>query len=164
MTSKEIILNQLSATYNQKNWFVPVTDALEGLTAQQAAWSDGSGNHSIWQIVNHLIFWNERWVMRFKGQVPPEMEIENSETFDAGEKTEDQWKETVKKINEVLSDWESLVKKADDSVLAGEAFKGYGASWYEVLAQTTTHNAYHIGQILYVRKQQGVWNPDRGVK
>jgi len=26
------------------------------------------------------------------------------------------------------------------------------------------HNAYHIGQMIYVRKEQGSWNPDKGVK
>jgi len=27
-----------------------------------------------------------------------------------------------------------------------------------------TRNAYHIGQIVYVRKLQGSWNPEKGVK
>jgi hypothetical protein len=27
-----------------------------------------------------------------------------------------------------------------------------------------THNAYHVGQIVYVRKLQGSWNPEKGVK
>jgi hypothetical protein len=27
-----------------------------------------------------------------------------------------------------------------------------------------THNAYHIGQIVYVRKEQGTWDPEKGVK
>ncbi|MGO0129065.1 DinB family protein, partial [Bacillus cereus] len=28
------------------------------------------------------------------------------------------------------------------------------AKWWEVLANVTTHNAYHIGQIIYIRKLQ----------
>jgi len=28
----------------------------------------------------------------------------------------------------------------------------------------STHNAYHIGQIIYVRKEQGSWDPKNGVK
>jgi hypothetical protein len=32
------------------------------------------------------------------------------------------------------------------------------------IANICTHNAYHIGQIVYVRKLQGSWNPDKGVK
>ncbi|PEO24713.1 DltD domain-containing protein, partial [Bacillus wiedmannii] len=28
------------------------------------------------------------------------------------------------------------------------------AKWWEILANVTTHNAYHIGQIIYIRKLQ----------
>ena len=32
------------------------------------------------------------------------------------------------------------------------------------ISHISTHNAYHTGQILYVRKLQGSWNPENGVK
>jgi uncharacterized damage-inducible protein DinB len=32
------------------------------------------------------------------------------------------------------------------------------------ISHISTHNAYHTGQILYVRKLQGSWNPANGVK
>ena len=32
------------------------------------------------------------------------------------------------------------------------------------VAHIGAHNAYHLGQIIYVRKLQGSWNPDKGVK
>lgn len=51
--------------------------------------------------------------------------------------------------------WESAIQSADEQKLQ---------SWYPIIARITTHNAYHIGQIIYVRKLQGVWNPDNGVK
>jgi hypothetical protein len=36
--------------------------------------------------------------------------------------------------------------------------------WYSEIAHIGTHNAYHIGRIVYVRKEQGSWNPENGVK
>ena len=33
----------------------------------------------------------------------------------------------------------------------------------QVFTHITTHNAYHIGQIIYVRKEQGSWDPNNGV-
>ena len=33
-----------------------------------------------------------------------------------------------------------------------------------LISHISTHNAYHTGQILYVRKLQGSWNPENGVK
>jgi len=32
------------------------------------------------------------------------------------------------------------------------------------IAHIGTHNAYHTGQILYVRKMKGWWDPEKGVK
>jgi hypothetical protein len=33
-----------------------------------------------------------------------------------------------------------------------------------LIAHVGAHNAYHNGQILYVRKLQGAWDPSKGVK
>jgi len=51
--------------------------------------------------------------------------------------------------------WEKAVEAADDSKLQAS---------YSMIAHVGTHNAYHIGQIIYVRKEQGSWNPANGVK
>jgi hypothetical protein len=36
--------------------------------------------------------------------------------------------------------------------------------WAPTIARIGTHNAYHIGEIVFVRKEQGSWNPEKGVK
>ena len=60
-----------------------------------------------------------------------------------------------KKLDQVLADWEKAVETADDQKLAANASQ---------IEHVATHNAYHIGQILYVRKLEGVWDPAKGVK
>lgn len=164
MTQKEIILEQLAACHNQKNWFMPLSDALAGLTAEQASWNDGNENHSVWQIVNHLIFWNERWLIRFKGGTPEKMNGENSSTFSEDKADENGWKKSGEKLDDIFSGWETELKKKDESFLQSEAFPGFEDSWYAALTQTTIHNAYHIGQIVTLRKQQGAWDSNKGVK
>lgn len=163
MTTKEFILEQLSATRNTKAWFVSLGDAVKGLTAEQAKWFDVNVSHSVWQIVNHLTFWNERWLIRTRGAVPPEMEGENSGTFSGDLGGEAEWQNAVKKLDDVLAEFETRLKDMDDEALKKEAFEGYGGSWYDMFAQMTIHTAYHIGQIVYVRKQQGSWNSEQGV-
>jgi len=53
---KSVLLEQLRGTHNHEEWFVPLNIAIEGLTAEQATWKDDTENHSIVQLVNHLIF------------------------------------------------------------------------------------------------------------
>jgi hypothetical protein len=50
---------------------------------------------------------------------------------------------------------EGVVEAADDKQLA---------AWASEIAHIGTHNAYHIGQIVFVRKEQGSWDPEKGVK
>jgi len=35
-------------------------------------------------------------------------------------------------------------------------------SWYNALSHISTHNAYHVGQMIFVRKLQGAWDPEKG--
>src|SRR5688572_14822455 len=67
-SSKEVLLKELKTTHTDKEWFVPVNVALEGVTAEQAMWRDSSGNHSIGQLAYHLLFWNKRQLAKFNGQ------------------------------------------------------------------------------------------------
>jgi uncharacterized damage-inducible protein DinB len=152
-TLKSILLEQLKTTHNVKDWFVPVDSAIDGLTPAQANWTDGKGNHSIAQLTSHLIFWDERTLQEFNGEKPLAYNGNNDETFvPVDDKT---WPATVRKIDEVMNRWEKAVETADDVKLA---------KWYSTIAHVGTHNAYHIGQILYVRKLQGVWDSNKGVK
>jgi uncharacterized damage-inducible protein DinB len=163
MNAKQIVLEQMASCRNQKNWFVTVNDALAGLSPEQASWRNESENHSIWQIVNHLIFWNERWLIRFKGIIPPKMEGGNNETFENKKGSSEQWKLAVKKLDDLLGEWETELMMAEDSKLSAEPFPGSGGQWMDVLTQIPVHNAYHIGQIVNIRKQQGSWDSKQGV-
>jgi len=150
---RAVLLNQLKTTHNKKDWFVPVNDAVAGLTAEQAMWNDGSGNHSVGQLAYHLLFWNQRQLETFKGQKPADFNGKNDETFNTFDK--EKWEETLTKLDKVLSELELLVQNADDKQLN---------RWSETIANISAHNAYHTGQIIYVRKLQGSWNPEKGVK
>jgi len=152
-TLKTILLEQLRTTHNQKDWFVPANIAVAGLTPEQASWTDGKGNHSVGQLANHLIFWNQQALAKFKGEPPAKFSGNNDETFNSfdGKK----WNATVQQLDEVLTAWEKAVEAADDNKIKASA---------STIAHIGAHNAYHIGQMIYVRKQAGNWDPEKGVK
>ncbi len=152
-TLKSVLLEQFKTTHTKKDWFVPVNVALEGLTAEQALWNDGSGNHSIAQLTSHLIFWNDRLLSKFKGLKEEEFSGNNEETFLAHDKKS--WEEVMKNIDAVFTDWEKVIEAADENKLK---------DWYPTIANMSTHNTYHTGQIVYIRKLQGSWEAEKGVK
>jgi uncharacterized damage-inducible protein DinB len=153
MTLKAVLLEQLRSTHNKAEWFVPANTAVAGLTPAQASWTDKSGNHSVGQLANHLLFWDRESLMKFKGEKPPKFSGNNDETFnDFDEKS---WTTTVTQLDAVMTEWEKAVEAADDAKIA---------LWASRVAHVGAHNAYHIGQMVYVLKLQGVWDPAKGVK
>jgi uncharacterized damage-inducible protein DinB len=152
-TLKAIVLEQLKTTHDVQDWFVPASKAIAGLTVAQANWKPGKDDHSIAQLVTHLIFWDRQQLAKFKGEKPPAFSGDNSETFKSLD--EAAWRAAMKELDAVMGEWERAVEAADDAKLR---------SWYSTIAHIGAHNAYHTGQILYVRKQQGAWDPSKGVK
>lgn len=152
-TLRGILLEQLRTTHTQEDWFAPASVAVEGLTAEQAKWSPGHGGHSVGQLAYHLWFWDARSLQQFKGEKPGAYNGNNDETFT--DFNDAQWNDLVKKLNQVMSNWETAVETADDAKLAASA---------SLIEHVAEHNAYHIGQILYVRKLEGAWDPSKGVK
>ena len=108
-TLKGILLEQLKTTHNVKDWFVPADIAVEGLTAEQANWTDGKGNHSVGQEVNHLVYWDNYELMKFKGETPPKFNGNNDETFNKFDAK--QWTSLVKQMDDVMTAWEQAVKQ-----------------------------------------------------
>jgi uncharacterized damage-inducible protein DinB len=153
MTLKAVLLEQLRSTHNKAEWFVPANTAVAGLTPAQASWTDKSGNHSVGQLANHLVYWDRESLAKFKGETPAKFDGNNDETFNSFDSKT--WEQTVKQLDQVMTEWEKAVEAADDVKVA---------LWASTIAHVGTHNAYHIGQMVYVRKLQGAWDPDKGVK
>ena len=151
-TLREVLLAELRSTHTKPEWFVPANVAVKGLTAEQASWTDGKGNHSVGQLAYHLVFWNRQNLARLKGENPEKFAGNNDETFDKFDSKT--WNETVEQLDKVMKELENWVETADEAKLKESA---------QVFTHISTHNAYHIGQIIFVRKEQGSWDPKNGV-
>lgn len=159
-TLRSQLLAELHSTHDKAEWFTPIKDAVAGLSAEQAKWipqnaqgkQDPNANHSAGMLVNHLVFWNETALARLRGEKPrgPSTNEETFNDFDAAH-----WDEIVQRLDRVMKNLEAEVEKMPEEKLAKSA---------SAISHISTHNAYHTGQILYVRKLQGSWNPENGVK
>jgi phage-related protein len=105
------------------------------------------------QLTNHLLFWNRQVLAKFKGETPEKFSGNNDETFNNFDTKK--WNDTVKQLDQVMTELEKFVETTDEKKL--ETFASE-------IAHIGTHNAYHTGQIVFVRKLQGSWNPEKGVK
>ncbi|MRN53153.1 DinB family protein [Paenibacillus monticola] len=150
----EVLANQLLANANDPSWYVPFTEAVQGLTQEEAGWKVSEDTNSIAELVQHLLYWNETWQIRYKEcdvhAVPPvgsndsTFTVVQDKPFDA----------LQKQLLTVLLYWQEILTQEQ---LATDVPGIPGSKWWEVVGNVTTHNAYHIGQIVLIRKVQKSW-------
>ncbi len=109
---KSVLLQQLKYTHTEQDWFVPINIAIQDVSVEQSNWRDSTDNHSIGQLVSHLIFWNERVLTAFVGNTPPEFKEDNKVTFNKYNEME--WPLAIKKLDSIQTAWEHLVEHASE--------------------------------------------------
>lgn len=149
-------LDSWSSAWEGGGWGPAWKGAFEGLSAAQAAWKPShidseelSGArrdraHSIWQILNHIVFWREAVLAIFDGHRPSEADIarRNWEEPALGDVTEQAWadaKARYRASHELIAD---AIAKSEDNA--------------KKLADMVPHDAYHIGQVYTMRALLGV--------
>jgi len=144
---KLVLIDQLKYSHAEENWFAPTKIAISGLTAEQSNWKDSTDNHSIAELVSHLTFWNEAFLKDINGEEYSDYDMENKLTFKIY--SEKEWKRAVTKMDSIQTAFEKIIDKANEEQLSELAA--------DILTMTS-HNAYHTGQIIYIRKRKGWWN------
>ncbi|OWA37655.1 hypothetical protein B9G55_06280 [Saccharibacillus sp. O16] len=155
MDNRDILVEQLRTCRNQNGWFTSMAAAVKGLTQKQADWKSNEEMNSVHEIVRHLNFYNGRYLNRFlKLEVVPNKVDSNDDTFEPQSGEDGSWAEAMRNYDEIMARWVDEVTQADEEWLD---------KWTADLTHLTIHNAYHIGQIVLIRKQQGSWDKKYGV-
>ena len=164
MTTKETLLEQFTACFDENGWFVALRNAVKNLTAEQAIWKAENLDNSIWEIVHHLNFYNEAYLKRFKGINYVYPTENNDETFASAETvSEEAWQAEIEKFDSIMTEWRSLLEAAEESKFDEAVSATNSSAWGSLLAHVNAHNAHHGGQIVVLRKLQGNWDAKQGV-
>lgn len=158
MEVKTLLLQQWASCLDEEDWFPPLEKVLENITLEQATWKPAEGAmNSIWELVCHLLFYKKRLLMRFLGETANEPQAENNEsTFRIPTETVQNWKETKQEYFDVHRELEKILAKSEDEDLYRQ-IPGERSLVLE-LKSLAMHDAYHIGQIVFISKMQGAWS------
>jgi uncharacterized damage-inducible protein DinB len=156
MNRNELLLNGWDSCYEKEDWYSPLADALNGLTFEQANWRpEGEHVNTIGETVNHLIFYKERLLKRLTGEeseYPPG--LTNDDTFLGANETEEEWQRMLVRLKNVHQGIRDRIAAWDDAQFDNKIPTTPAGKWVHSLI---LHDAYHTGQILYIRKLQGSW-------
>lgn len=156
MDVRTLLLQQWASCLDKEEWFPTLEKVLENITLEQAIWKPVEGAHSIWELVCHLLFYEKRILLRFLGKTANEPKAENNDaTYRLPSETFQNWKKTKQEYFSIHRELEKILAKTelqdlyrpipDDNPLMLE------------LKSLAMHNAYHIGQIVFLSKIQGAW-------
>lgn len=153
----ELFIEQLDVHRHRNEWFVSIDAALDGMTSKEAAWR-WQGSNTIWQIVNHLIFWNDDVIHRLNGTVNPRTIQNNDASFGEPGNAQDEtgWAQTVSEFHDVMQRLDDVITRMDDSEL-DLPYAAQSDTKRRLLSNIMMHDTYHIGQIVLMRKLQSSW-------
>ena len=124
-------------------WAASWSKAVADLTPAQAAWTPAPGRHSIWQIVEHMMFWREDNLRRLAGGTKPTPEQLASGNFPQIRDTSDAaWRDTLRRFEDSQKRLAAAIADPKNSL--------------DRVAYLLPHDSYHIGQITYLRALQGL--------
>ncbi len=158
LTLKELVVDHMHTTLEEEDWqWQPsLREALEGLTAAQAAWKPAPARHSIWQIVRHLILWKRGVLNAWDGNPSDEAQLEAKDWREVAGSEAD-WERDRQILLDISTEFLTRAQALDDAGLSRRIV------WYKSgqaqplamrLVRTTTHDIYHSGQIRYLRALQ----------
>jgi uncharacterized damage-inducible protein DinB len=146
-----------SSAWEGAGWGPAWKGAFEGLSAAQAAWKPGALDgeelptvrrdrvHSIWQILNHVVFWREAMVRMLEPNGRPsedEIARRNWEEPAPGGFSEAAWADAKARYVASHELMANAIAKSDENA--------------KKLAEMLPHDAYHIGQVYTMRALLGV--------
>jgi uncharacterized damage-inducible protein DinB len=156
-SDQEALRTMLGAALTGKSAHVDVCGSLEGLDWRMAGRKTEEGPHTVFQILNHMIYWQDfsiQWLYGEKPRTPKHA----SDSWPGTEKPESQeeWDTALARFKAGLDELQNQTRTSDLSARVGEK------TVMEVIQLTASHNSYHIGQIVFLRRISDTWPPPGG--
>lgn len=136
------LLEWWDGAWKEGLWHAPWSQAIEGLTPQQAAWTPAPGRKSIWELLAHMCFWREHALRTIAGDRPSKDEVARRNFQPPTEITPEAWQAARDRFAELQQQIRAVI--ADP---AGDISR---------IQYIVPHDSYHVGQIMYLRAMQGL--------
>lgn len=150
MNESEKIAALFEAFYDGECWIgLNFKQAIKGVGVPLATKKKGETFNSIWQLVNHIIYWRKTVMIRMQGVLgnPPMPDFYQPETAD-----QQAWKETLLHFEEVQKQLVKAIRSFPTADL-DKASPMKGQTYYQLIIGCLQHDGYHMGQIILLKKE-----------
>jgi uncharacterized damage-inducible protein DinB len=136
---------------------VATRHVFDGLDWRTAGARVKGSPHTLYELLNHMVFWQQGVLLWLSGRTPP-MPEHAADTWPApsAPTTRAEWLAAVRRFQTGLARLERAGKRATATR------KGNSKSSLGMLAAVAAHNSYHAGQAVLLRQLLGKWPPPSG--
>jgi uncharacterized damage-inducible protein DinB len=154
---QRILKNVVGRALSGKGAHVAAARVFSGLDARAAGTRPENVPHSLFQLLNHIVYWQD-WVVKWLNGEKPRVPRHASGSWPGSPAPSNatEWQRSVRHFQTGLKELERRSREAD--LLAGIGKQ----SRLEMLHAIASHNSYHIGQAVMLRQILGKWPPPSG--
>lgn len=130
--------------------------AMNGLNPENAKKKVSAELHSCWDLIHHIVIWQEAVINAIIGNVVNWGEIEKNNNWPDPKLLEDgsNFKRLLKKFRDDLENAKQIAGEIDLTKELKNWAENTALQAFGILFQ---HNSYHIGQLVTTRKNLGLW-------
>jgi len=146
------IIEQLKDTYQGDPWFGKSVLKLLGEVDEKTAYEKPGGQHSMLELLWHMITWREFTIDRL--QHSPQMQLAYFEEMDWRELDHNDttlWKQGLERLQETQDQLLRLLAERTDDIL-DQTVRERSYTFRKLLNGIIQHDIYHLGQIAYIQK------------
>jgi uncharacterized damage-inducible protein DinB len=158
MDDNRVVLQRiLRRSLSGKDSHVGTATVLAGLDWKLAGTRPEGAPHSVFQIVNHIVYWEE-WVNKWLDGESPKVpkHADGGWPGKVSPTNRKEWEQTVRRFGGVLNALERRSRKGDLLAERGKWTR------VEIVHATGSHTTYHVGQVALMRQLLGAWPPPSG--
>jgi len=136
---------------------VEATDIVAGVDWKLSGTRPNGAPHSLFQLLNHIIYWQD-WAVKWLDGNKPSIPAHASGSWPGkpGPASRKEWERAVRRFLKGLEELQHRCREADLFARPGKK------SRLEMLHTIASHNSYHVGQIVLLRQMLGAWPPPSG--
>lgn len=144
--------------YADHGVLTPFTEAIAGLTAEQASADPGHGLHSIWAVVNHVRFWHEVALLQLRALPVDFRALGAADGWPPVPECPDEatWQAQVAGIAALNHEVAEVIEGLTERHLADPVLAGHVTRW-QIAQSLIVHNGYHTCSIISARRLLGLW-------
>lgn len=134
-------------TAGRGNWGHPgLAKILKGVGVEEALWKPTAEAHSIWEEVNHIIYWSEDVLERLEGRGAP-----RKQAWPPGEGGPEDWRRAMRRAARLHAALVRRIAATDPAAMGKKALRSRYTTAQLILG-CASHIAYHTGRIALLRR------------